>query len=401
MIIGNLLMKTMIPFEKALETVLTSVRQLGSEHVELADALGRILAEDVKSDMDMPPFKKSAMDGYACRRPDLGEELKVIETIPAGAVPTKSIAPGECAKIMTGGMVPEGADCVIMVEYTKSPVQGRIRFVGDRTKDNICQRGEDIKAGQVVLRKGTLLKPQHIAVLASVGNAQPMVAKRPSVGIIATGDELVEPQLRPAGSQIRNSNGPQLVVQLLDMGAVARDYGIAKDTAREIDNMFKKAANDNDVVIICGGVSMGDFDFVPQVLKQNNVDLLFERIAIKPGKPTVFGMSDNIYCFGLPGNPVSGFALFNLLVKPFLYKMMGHDYKHSNIVVRLEETIKRKRAQRQSWIPVVMTGPDSARPIEYHGSAHIDALCGADGLISMGVGVTEINKETSVRVMLI
>jgi molybdopterin molybdotransferase len=394
-------MKTMIPFEKALETVLTSVRQLGSEHVELADALGRILAEDVKSDMDMPPFKKSAMDGYACRRPDLGEELKVIETIPAGTVPTKSIAPGECAKIMTGGMVPEGADCVIMVEYTKSPVQGRIRFVGDKTKDNICQRGEDIKAGQVVLRKGTLLKPQHVAVLASVGNARPMVAKRPSVGIIATGDELVEPQLRPAGSQIRNSNGPQLVVQLLDMGAVARDYGIAKDTVGEIDNMFKKAANDNNVVIICGGVSMGDFDFVPQVLKQNNVDLLFERIAIKPGKPTVFGMSDNIYCFGLPGNPVSGFALFNLLVKPFLYKMMGHDYKHCNIMARLEENIKRKRAQRQTWIPVVRTGPYSARPIEYHGSAHIDALCDADGLISMNVGINEIEKGTTVMVMLI
>ena len=394
-------MKTMIQFEKALETVLDSVRQLDAERVELADALGRILAEDVKSDLDIPPFNKSAMDGYACRRRDLGEELKVIETIPAGAVPTKSIAPGECAKIMTGGMVPEGADCVVMVEYTESPAQGRIRFSGDRTKDNICQRGEDIKAGQVVLREGTLLKPQHIAVLATVGDAQPMVAKRPEVGIIATGNELVEPQLSPAGSQIRNSNGPQLVAQLWGIGAVARDYGIAKDTVDEIDNLFKKAANENDLVIICGGVSMGDFDFVPQVLKQNDVDLLFEKVAIKPGKPTVFGMSDNVYCFGLPGNPVSGFALFNLLVKPFLYKMMGHDYKHSNIVARLEETIKRKRAQRQSWIPVVMTGPDSARPIEYHGSAHIDALCGADGLISMGVGVTEINKETSVRVMLI
>jgi molybdopterin molybdotransferase len=391
----------MIQFEKALETVLDSVRQLDAERVELADALGRILAEDVKSDLDIPPFNKSAMDGYACSRRDLGEELKVIETIPAGAVPTKSIAPGECAKIMTGGMVPEGADCVVMVEYTESPAQGRIRFSGDRTKDNICQRGEDIKAGQVVLREGTLLKPQHIAVLATVGDAQPMVAKRPEVGIIATGNELVEPQFSPAGSQIRNSNGPQLVAQLWGMGAVARDYGIAKDTVDEIDNLFKKAADENDLVIICGGVSMGDFDFVPQVLKQNDVHLLFEKIAIKPGKPTVFGMSDNVYCFGLPGNPVSGFALFNLLVKPFLYKMMGHDYKHCNIVARLEETVKRKRAERQTWIPVVMTGPDSARPIEYHGSAHIDALCGADGLISMGVGVTEINKETSVRVMLI
>jgi len=341
------------------------------------------------------------MDGYACRRPDLGEELKVIETIPAGAVPTKSVAPGECAKIMTGGMVPEGADCVVMVEYTESPTEDVIRFVGEKTADNIVEKGTDIKAGQVVLCKGALLKPQHIAVLASVGNVQPMVAKRPRVGVIATGNELVDPQLKPGLSQIRNSNGPQFITQLRAICAIVRDYGIAADNVDEIDRLFKKAANDNDVVIICGGVSVGDFDFVPQVLKQNDVDLLFEKVAIKPGKPTVFGMSDNVYCFGMPGNPVSGFVIFELLVKPFLYKMMGHDYKHSNIMARLEETIKRKRAQRQSWIPVVMTGSDSARPIEYHGSAHIDALCGADGLISMGVGVTEINKETSVRVMLV
>jgi molybdopterin molybdotransferase len=401
MIIGNLLAKTMIQFEKALETVLASARQLGSERIGLADALGRVLAEDVKSDMDMPPFDKSAMDGYACRRSDLEVELRVIETIPAGAVPTKSISAGECAKIMTGGMVPEEADCVVMIEYTQKTAGDRIRFVGDWTKDNICPRGENIKAGQVVLQKGTLLKPQHVAVLASVGNAQPIVAKRPKVGVIATGDELVEARFAPARSQIRNSNGPQLAAQLSDMGAVAKDYGIAEDTVEGIGGIFKKAADENDAVIICGGVSMGDFDFVPEVLKQNNVDLIFEKVAIKPGKPTVFGTSDNVYCFGLPGNPVSGFTLFNLLVKPFLYKMMGHDYKHCSIAARIEETVTRKAADRQAWIPVVMTGPDSARPIEYHGSAHIEALCDADGLISMNVGVTEFEKGTTVTVMLI
>ena len=393
-------MKTMIQFEKALQTVLASVRQLDTERVELADALGRILAKDVKSDIDMPPFSRSSMDGYACRSEDLGNELTVIETIPAGTVPKKSVGPNECAKIMTGSMVPEGADCVIMVEFTENVDEDTIRFVGKTTEHNIRQKAEDIKAGGIVLHKGTLLKPQHIAVLASVGHVHPVVAKRPKVGIIATGNELVEPQLKPGPSQIRNSNGPQLAAQISDMRAVVRDYGIAKDTVDEIDSLFKKAANQNDVVIVCGGVSMGDFDFVPEVFRQNNFGLLFEKVAIKPGKPTVFGMSDNVYCFGMPGNPVSGFVIFELLVKPFLYKMMGHDYKHNNIQARLEETITRKRAQRQSWIPVVMAGPDSARPIEYHGSAHIDALCGADGLISMDVGQTEINKETTVRVML-
>ncbi|MHC4073536.1 MAG: molybdopterin molybdotransferase MoeA, partial [Planctomycetota bacterium] len=183
----------MLPFEKALDTVLKSARPLGAERVGLAEAANRVLAEDVKSDMDIPPFNKSAMDGYACRRADLADELRLIETIPAGYTPAKSVGPGQCAKIMTGGVVPEGADCVVMKEYIETPAENTVRFVGEGTKDNVCQKGEDIKAGDVVLCKGTVLKPHHIAVLASVGSAGPMVAKMPRVGIIATGNELVDP----------------------------------------------------------------------------------------------------------------------------------------------------------------------------------------------------------------
>ena len=391
----------MIPFEEALSTVLDSACRLGTERVDITNAIDRILAEDVKSDMDMPPFNKSAMDGYACRRADLANELEVVETIPAGYTPTKSIGPNQSAKIMTGAAVPQGADCVVMVEFTETPTDSTVRFVGENTSDNICQKGEDIKAGEVVLFKGTRIRPQHIAVLASVGCAQPVVSKRPRIGILATGDELVPPASMPGPSQIRNSNSFQLTAQVESMGAVAKNYGIAKDTDKAIDKMFKEAIEENDVVLVSGGVSMGDFDLVPGIFKQNNINLLFEKVAVKPGKPTVFGVAENIYCFGLPGNPVSTFVLFDLLVKPFLYKMMGYDYTPAAAKMPLAESFRRKKTERQTWIPVVITNSGLLKPVSYHGSAHINALCIADGLIRMNVGVSEIEKGTIVPVRLI
>jgi len=391
----------MFPFEEALRIVLNAAHSLGSEHVDIALATGRILAEDVKSDMDMPPFNKSTRDGYACRRVDLAKELEVVEIIPAGYTPTKSIEPNQCAKIMTGAAVPQGADCVVMVEFTENPTDSTMRFIGENTDDHISQKGEDLKAGEVVIPKGSLISPQHIAVLATVGCAQPLVSKRPSVGILATGDELVQPECKPGPSQIRNSNSFQLTAQVESVGAVANNYGIAKDTDEAIDTMFKKAVEENDVVIVSGGVSMGDYDLVPGIFRQNKIDLFFEKVAIKPGKPTVFGVSENIFCFGLPGNPVSTFVLFYLLVKPFLYKLMGYDYKPAAIKLPLGESIRRKKTERQSWIPVVVTDAGKLKPIVYHGSAHINALCFADGLVSISIGVEEIEKGTIVPVRLI
>jgi molybdopterin molybdotransferase len=391
----------MLPFEKALDAVLSSARPLDTERIGITDAANRVLAEDVKSDMDIPPFNKSAMDGYACRRADLASELTIVETIPAGYTPTKSIGPSQCAKIMTGSVVPEGADCVVMKEYIETPAENTIRFVGKQTADNICQRAEDIKAGDIVLHKGTVLKPHHIAVLASVGHTRPMVSKIPRVGVIATGSELVDPESRPEPSQIRNSNSFQLAAQVESVGAIATDYGITGDTEDAIDNMFKKAAGENDVVIVSGGVSVGDFDLVPGILRQNNIDLLFESIAVKPGKPSVFGVSETVYCFGLPGNPMSTFVQFEILIKPFLYKLMGHDYKYHDVRMPLEESIERRKTERQVWFPVAITQAGTVKLIEYHGSAHISSLCCADGLVSVDVGVAEIEKGTTVPVRLI
>jgi len=391
----------MIELKEALQIVLDSTKPLGAERVGLSDALDRILAEDVTADMDIPPFDKATMDGYACRRADLGNVLTVVETIPAGAVPTKAIGPNLCARIMTGAAVPQGADCVIMVEQTEAIGESGIRFTGEQTPDHIFRRATDMRAGQVAAQKGSRIGPQHVAVLASVGCVRPPVASRPKVGVVASGDELVPSGARAGPSQIRNSNGPQLVAQLAALGLEARDYGIVKDVAGDIDAMLRIALAENDVVIVSAGVSVGDFDLVPAALARNGVRLLFEKIAVQPGKPTVFGLSERGYCFGLPGNPVSTFVVFELLVRPFLYRLMGHEYRPRYVQMRLNETVTRKDSDRQSWIPVRITSEETVKPVQYHGSAHLSALCDAGGLVPMEIGVTSIGQGMPVRVRLL
>jgi molybdopterin molybdotransferase len=392
---------SMIELNDALRIVLSAARPPGSEQVELSDALGRVLAEEVVADMDMPPFDKSLRDGYACRRADLGNVLTVIETIAAGAMPTREIGPHQCAKIMTGAALPRGADCVVMLEATEPAGANAIRVVGNETADYIARKAEDVRRGQVLVRKGSRVGPPQVAALASAGCVRPLVGTRPRIAVIASGSELVPAGAKPGPAQIRNTNGPQLLAQLEDMGLEPSDLGIAGDTPADIDRALKAALGGNDVAIISGGVSVGDFDFVPAVLRQNQVELLFEKIAVKPGKPTIFGRRGQTYCFGLPGNPVSTFVIFELLVKPFLYKLMGHEYSPLTVSLRLEEGVTRKDTDRQSWIPVQRTGAATVRPGPYHGSAHTAALCEADGLICLDIGVASIDKAATVDVRLL
>ncbi len=185
---------------------------------------------------------------------------------------------------------------------------------------------------------------------------------------------------------------------MTNAAAIATNYGIAADTEEAIDTMLKKARAENDVVILSGGVSAGDYDFVRGILEKNNVRLLFEKVAVKPGRPTVFGVSNDVVCFGLPGNPVSTFILFELLVKPFLFKMMGHNFKHIVSYGQLERTITNKKTERDSWLPVVFTENNKVAVIEYHGSAHINALSEADGLLCIPTGTAEIKEGTTVAV---
>jgi molybdopterin molybdotransferase len=391
----------MITQNEARETMMACVRILGSEQVSLDNALNRVLAEDVCSDMDMPPFVKSAMDGYACRREDLDNDLQMVEILKAGEVPGKVVGPNQCARIMTGGMVPEGADCVVMVEKTEEIDATTIRFIGESTTDNICFKGEDIQVGDVVLSAGTRLLPQHVAMLASVGCVSPLVARKPRVGIIATGDELVEPNVIPNVSQIRSSNSHQQVAQVLAANSIPSYFGIARDTDESLDATLKQAMAESDVVMLSGGVSMGDFDLVPGIMKANGFKILFDEIAVQPGKPTTFSVSNDTWCIGLPGNPVAAFSQFELLVKPFLYGLMGHDYSPPNLRLPMARTHTRKRFVRESWFPARITADGTVLPCEFHGSAHVESLCEADCLGTMEAGVASLEEGTLVSVRML
>ncbi len=388
----------MITFEKAYEIVMNSEVSSGTENIQFQNSHGRILAGNVVSDTDMPPFDKASMDGFACSRKDIGLDLKVIETIPAGKFPEKEIRNGECSRIMTGAPVPVGADCVVMVEDTEVLPSGKIRITADSSRDNIAYKGEDIRKGDIVLKAGRIIKPQDIAVMASAGHLSVLVSRIPRVAVISSGSELVEPSEIPGNSQIRNSNSYQLMAQVERTGARGRYYGIAKDDEEETFSVIKTAISENDLVIITGGVSVGDFDFVPAVLKRAGVDILFTRVAVKPGRPTTFGKAGDKFVFGLPGNPVSSYLLFELLVRPFLYKMMGYNWKPQIMKLPMKERISRKSSDRMALIPVVITDDQSVMPVEYHGSAHISALPDADGIIELPIGIQIVEKGEIVSV---
>ena len=374
---------------------------LGIEEVGLEEVLDRVIAEDIVSDVDMPPFNKSAMDGFACRRADLANDLDLIEEIPAGKVPERMISKDQCSRIMTGAMVPEGADCVIMVEETEIVESSKIRFTGTKTSDNICLIGEDVKISDVVLKQGVKIKPQHIAILASVGAVKLKVFKRPSVGVISTGDELVEPDQKPELSQIRNSNAYQIIAQIKAAGTLPDYQGIASDNIQSTQGKIMKSLDRNDVTILTGGVSMGEYDLVPDIMKDMGIQLMFQRIAIQPGKPTIFGKKGNKLCFGLPGNPVSSFVLFELLVKPLLQGLMGNNYSPANINLPMATMYSRKKSHRKSWLPVLINKDGEIETVEYHGSAHIYSLSDAMGLISIPIGETTLQKGEIVHVRLI
>ncbi len=391
----------MIEFEKAFEITQNQAFIPKTESVSFRDCRGSVLAENVYSDISMPPFDKSAMDGYACRYEDLQNELEVLEVIAAGAAPQYKIGKNQCSKIMTGGMVPEGADTVIIVEDIMRTGENRIRFAQAKTGRNICYTGEDVKKGDLVLAEGEILTSRHIAVLASAGKTEVKVYQKPKVGVIVTGDELKEPHEELGSADIRNSNAYALISQLEEMHIQAKYYGIVGDDLAETQAKFKKAADENDILISSGAVSVGDFDFVPQVLKEYGFEIHFHGMNVKPGKRTIFGTkAQNKAVFGLPGNPVSTFAQFLFLVKPFILKSMGTKPVLRFLQFPLEKDFERKRGDKTEFIPVKLTTDSKVAVREYHGSAHFHALVESNGFLMLPAGVTEIKTGEPGKVFL-
>ncbi len=388
----------MIAFEEAYRIVMNSVVGTGTEKIRFEDSLMRILREEVRSDSDLPPFDKATVDGFAIRKQDIKNELEIVETIPAGSFPVKHIGKNQCSKIMTGAPVPQGADCVLMVEDTIILPSGRVKFSGSFTKDNIAFRAEDVRKGDVVLEPGRMIRPQDIGVMAAVGHTEVEVSRKPVTGIISTGSELVEPVELPRLSQIRNSNAFQLMAQAERAGAAGKYYGIASDDEEATYSVLVKALVECDLVLITGGVSMGDFDFVPKVLQRAGVKLLFTRVAVQPGKPTTYGVHEKALVFGLPGNPVSSFMIFELLARPLICKMMGYDWSPKQISLTMKSTYTRRFSERMSLLPVIITDDGMAQTVDYHGSAHLTALPHSYGIISLPAGVTRVEKGEKVIV---
>ena len=388
----------MISFEEAQEITNSFALPCKTERTDLFGALNRTLAEDIFSDIAMPPFDKSAMDGFACRKSDLKNHLQIIEEIGAGAIPQKKIGENQCSRIMTGAMVPAGADIVIMKEDIEEINSDNIRLTRENSRTNICYKGEDVKDGDLVLKKGDLISPAQIAILASVGCSNPLVLNMPTVAIISTGNELVEPDQKPRISKIRNSNSYQLMAQVQQMGITPVYLGIIRDDEQDLLDMLTSAIGKYDITIISGGVSVGDFDFVPKILKTLNVNIRVHGMNVRPGKHLLFGERENHFIFGMPGNPVSSFVQFEVLVRPFINTLMGKSKTESFLYLPIEEEYIRKKGDLLIFVPVKFTNLGTVLPLEYHGSAHIHAYSFAQGIMEIRQGISTIKKGETVRV---
>ncbi len=390
----------MIPFKAALEIALSRALKINvCEKAVLMNSINRVLFFDVKSDRELPPYNRVAVDGYAIKVKDLDNKLKVIETVPAGYKPVHTVLDGTCIKVMTGAMMPDGAEMVVMVENALFS-DGFVSFeISEKEKKyvNFSKKGEDIGSGETVLSAGTRVLPKHIATLSSVGCFEPMVSKKPKIAIIATGDEIIEPWQKPEIQQIRNSNSYSLITQCERAGAEANYFGIVSDKFEHIDSIFQKAVQEADIILLTGGVSMGDFDIVPDVLKKNNFEILFDSVAVKPGKPTTFAVKENKFVFGMPGNPLSTFVVFELFVRPFIAKMVGDLTKEKRIILPLGKSFIRKR---EEWVPVKIEN-GVLFPVKVHGSGHFLAINEADGLFPVEAGVSEVLQNTMVEIKLI
>lgn len=391
--------------EEAQSEILGSIRRLGTDTVELGDALGRVVAEDVTAREPIPPFKNSAMDGYAVRGSDVstaGALLDVVGEITAGKVPEREVVAGTAMKIMTGAPMPFGADTVVRVENTEQVNDVVKVSVAVEQGSSVRLEGSDIPMGTAVLRKGTRILNTHLGVLASIGASRPLVARRPRVALFSTGDELTSAgaaALRPG--QIRDSNRV-LLKTMLEEVSVVLDQGIVKDDPVQLHAAFARAAAGSDVIVTSGGVSMGDHDFVRKILGDMG-EIDFWKVAIKPAKPFAFGTLGGIPFFGLPGNPVSAVIAFEQLVRPALLAMQGATKIFRSRIRAAAGSKIVSDPDRLEFVRVSLSidgrGRTVASPSGGQGSHMLNALANADafGLVPVGIGEIKAGQGLDVE----
>lgn len=393
----------MLSVENARRQMLDTIPVLPSERRGILNCTGYVLAEELRAAENIPPFDNSAMDGYAVRAGDVKDAskenpvvLSVIETIAAGYAPTKQVTAGQVARIMTGAMMPEGGDAVVMQEVTQQEGKTVKIFESVGEFENVRFTGESVEEGALVMGKGKHLRPPEISMLASLNCAEVSVHRKPTVAIVSTGDELTplgEP-LEPG--KIRDSNRYGLYAQVEEAGGIPIDMGIARDDEAETERIFRAALAEADALITSGGVSVGEHDVVKSVLGRLG-EINFWRVAMKPGKPQAYGISDGKPIFGLPGNPVSSLVVFELFVRPALLKMAGHtDLLRRTFKANLAETVT-NRDGRVNYMRVILTesnGQYTAETTGPQGSGILHSLVLANGLITVPAGTTLHAGET-------
>lgn len=389
----------MISLSEARQIIADQIIYPRRETIPLGRALGRVLAADLQAAIEMPPFDKSAMDGYAINSADESASFLIKTTIPAGVMSDVWLETGECAAIMTGAPLPRGADLVVRREYTRIEA-GRMFITSPESGRNVCIKGEDIRPGDLLLKAGTRLRPQEIALAATQGQAGLSVFRRPRVAIITTGSELVPPgQPLPPGA-IHDSNTYSLAAQVKQAGARPKPMGIVADDQDLTIRAIKEALAGNDLVLLSGGVSAGDFDYVPAALTAAGAQTVFDKVAIQPGMPTLFARHEKCLFFGLPGNPVSTFVIFQVFIRPLLLRLQNLPPDPPPQPGVLASSWRRKNSSRTLFLPVdCREGRINLFP--YHGSAHIPALTQANALLEIPAGVSELAGGAEVNVRFI
>jgi molybdopterin molybdotransferase len=408
----------MISVEEAQQRILSYVRPLAAEDVALAGALDRVLAQDIVSTFNIPPHDNTAMDGYAViaadttgASPDQPRQLRVIFDLAAGHTTGVRVTPGAAIRIMTGAPMPAGADAVVPFEETdeSNHPAGQPRTLVNVYKAanpaaNVRSAGEDIHAGELVLRKGTVLRPAEVGVAASLGLASVSVIRRPLVAILATGDELAEPGQPLAAGQIYNSNNYGLAAAVQRAGGVPLVLGIARDTLEEITAKIHAALAANaDFLLTSAGVSVGEFDLVKKVLASEG-EIGFWRVRMKPGKPLAFGRIRNMPHLGLPGNPVSSLLSFELLARPAILAMQGKTRLHRPQVQAIFDDELRRKDDRRHYLRVIVERKDG----EYHarltgeqGSGILTSMARANGLAIVSEHATRAQRGERLPVIML
>ena len=389
----------MLTVAEALDEILRIVEPLAPETSALGESLGLTLAEQVLSDVDSPPFDKALMDGYAVRSEDIrgaAGELTVIEEVTAGRVPTRALGAGQATRIMTGAPIPEGCDAVVKVEDTEAAGESvRILAESARPEQNIIRRGTSMQSGEVVLEAGRQLRAQELSALAEMGCHQVLVRRRPTMAVLATGDELVPVSELPGPGQIRNSNETMLAAQIEQAGGQAVPIGIARDEREHLRERIA-AGLQHDVLLLSGGVSAGKLDLVPSELASAGVEQVFHKVRVKPGKPVWFGIlveeeasegspssRNSCLVFGLPGNPVSSMVCFELFVRTAIRRLCGQqEAKPQSISARLAHP-HTHRDDRETYFPAAFdcsTDGPLVTLMKWHGSSDLQSTRDANAM---------------------